>query len=676
MMRKVEQLAGPLRAYVGEVSRELRVEPQDFKRIYAPRVGRLGFCVAPDEVRQRAAWCTVAQWLVGYAVGSLSSDATLADAEDWFLDAESGLPRLAPPIAMVGAIQVCPRDQLFALLPYLLDPLAPGTRRCVLKSTESLGDRLARKGAGIYYTPADVAQYMADTAGVSDASSCLDPACGTGVFLRAALTRGVPSAFGCDHDPLVAEPCAFVLLANELRAIERAHPWRRWHVHRLNIATVDSLLVGPGSHLDEVSQRARAREIQQARASLWRGETPPPALDHAPAHDLGELFPDLVEGADIVLCNPPYARLAGHPDRTRLSENFASLSHDRGRSSIETSTPFVEHGWRLTKAGSGRAAIVVPLSVAFNSTAQFRSLRAAMSHRTGEWRCAFFDRTPDALFGDDVKTRNAILFYDAEAPKGLQTTPLLRWTSRTRSRFFDTIAFTAAGQLEGSEPIPKLGNTHEARLYLATRSLVGQLGDTFVCIEAVRAADAPPAAPNAVFVAPTAYNWLSCSRSLEAWIGDEAVSASALTRIELPDSETADLVYALLCSRLVYWLWRVEGDAFHVTRGFLRDLPFALARLTGPTRCALAAIGVALWGAVRDRPVISVNKGRRTVGFSAAGAPDLQARIDDLVIRGFSLADAVAGVDLGQWYETNVVVDPTDAARASRLARSQEWPRA
>jgi len=28
----------------------------------------------------------------------------------------------------------------------------------------------------------------------------------------------------------------------------------------------------------------------------------------------------------------------------------------------------------------------------------------------GTWRCAFFDREPHALFGEDVETRNAILF--------------------------------------------------------------------------------------------------------------------------------------------------------------------------------------------------------------------------------------------------------------------------
>ena len=676
-MRKVEQIAGPLRAYVADLASILQLESHAFEQLYAPRASGLGFQVKSDELAERAAWALAAQWIVGYVVGSLSPNATLADAEEWFLNDEAGLPRFAPRITMARPVEGSDRDQLFALLPYLLDPLAPATRRCVLKKSALLEDRLARKAAGIFYTPADVAQYMADTAEASHLRHCLDPACGTGVFLRAAQGRGgTVDAYGCDLDPLVPEPCAFVLLANELRAIERAHPWRRWHLHRLNLATVDSLLLVPGSQLDDVARRSRRRELEHAHASLSRGETPPPAHGGAPHYALGDLFPDLIGGADLVLCNPPYARLAEHPDRGRLIQNFASLSECGGRSSIETSGPFVEHAWKLTKPGSGRAALVVPLSVAFNSTPQFRALRRAMSDQPGEWRCAFFDRTPDALFGDDVKTRNAILFYDAIGPSGLATTPVLRWTSRTRSRFFETIRFTTAGDRGGGAPIPKLGSDWEARLYTAARSSAGRFGDCIVGLEAARAIDGPPSPPNAVYVAPTAYNWLGCSRSLDAWCRQDDVSSSALTRIDFPDGETADAAYAVLCSRLVYWLWRVEGDAFHVTRGFLRDLPFPVGSLGGTTRAALSGLGAALWKRVQASPVISVNKGRRTIGFSTTAAPELLDEIDSVLMQAFALTEAIGAVDLARWHETNVVVDPTDATRASRLGRKEEWARA
>ena len=46
MMRKVEQIAGPLRAYVADLASTLRLKRDDFEQLYAPRVSRLGFQVA------------------------------------------------------------------------------------------------------------------------------------------------------------------------------------------------------------------------------------------------------------------------------------------------------------------------------------------------------------------------------------------------------------------------------------------------------------------------------------------------------------------------------------------------------------------------------------------------------------------------------------------------------
>jgi hypothetical protein len=676
MMRKVEQIAGPLRAYVATVASALQPERADFELLYAPRASGLGFQVAEDELAERAAWALAAQWIVGFVVGALSRNTTLAEAETWFLGDDPALPRLGPPIKMSRAVQDSNRDLLFALLPYLLDPLAPATRRCVMKSSELLGDRLARKAAGVYYTPADVAQFMADTAGALHMRHCLDPACGTGVFLRAAQGRGgTVDVYGCDIDPLVPEPCAFVLLADELRAIEAGHPWRRWHLHRLNLATVDSLFLECGSLLDDVARRLRRHELEHARERLSLGEAPPPSQVHAAHYALADLFPDLIDGADLVLCNPPYAPLAENAGRKRLIESFASLSECSGHSHIDTSGPFVEQAWKLIKPDSGRAAVVVPLSVAFNSTPQFRGLRRAMYGQRGEWRCAFFDRTPDALFGDDVKTRNAILFYDAARPRRLATTPILRWTSRTRSRFFASIRFTAVGEIGDRPPIPKLGSDVEARLYATIRAPGGRFGDCVVGLEAARWIDERESPPNVVYVAPTAYNWLSCARSLDAGRDQNDVSSSAYTRLQFPDAETADAAYAILCSRLVYWLWRVEGDAFHVTRAFLRDLPLPITSLDGATRALLADLGAALWSSVEACPVLSVNKGRRTIGFAATAAPELLDKIDRVLFEAFSL-NAIGALELAAWHEANVVVDPSDAARASRLGRTEEWSHA
>ena len=230
MSKKVERIAGPLRDDVRAIAETLNVDGARFRGLYAPRVGLLGFHLAPDEVRDRAAWALAAQWLIAYAAGAIARDANLAAAESWFQGGVEGLPRIAPDGGLSASAGALSAEEAFALLPYLLDQLSPGTRRDVLKNGDSLGDRRARKAAGVYYTPADLAQYMADAIDASSVRSCLDPACGSGVFLRAARARcdaaDAPTGFGCDVAPLAAEQCAFVMLATDLREPSSLAPWK------------------------------------------------------------------------------------------------------------------------------------------------------------------------------------------------------------------------------------------------------------------------------------------------------------------------------------------------------------------------------------------------------------------------------------------------------------------
>ena len=88
----------------------------------------------------------------------------------------------------------------------------------------------------------------------------LDPACGTGVFLRAALVAlkaivpyqsmrelAETLLFGTDIDPWVLNAAAFVLLADSLvdSPDDDFSPFLCWHRLRLNLACVDALRLDP-----------------------------------------------------------------------------------------------------------------------------------------------------------------------------------------------------------------------------------------------------------------------------------------------------------------------------------------------------------------------------------------------------------------------------------------------
>jgi hypothetical protein len=553
-----ESRARPIRQAValihGVFAREL--VSREFLAIFAPRWSSLATAEAYTSHSIRAAWATVGMWTVARLSGDTPPIASLEDAEAWFLgNFQNELPSLAARLdrktwlKAFWLLEEVNYDSAFAdLLPYVLDVHGPGSRLSVMKDASTAHARAAKREAGVFYTPADVADYMAgkaldDLGGTPDPIRCFDPACGSGVFLRALLSvaseRGGPhfdrlafaaeTLYGVDLDPVAVDAACFVLLCDCLEDVRKRgiSPWQAWHALRLNFAATDALNISPPSRrLDaEIENRAKTRH-----ALLSRDDRPLAERDSFGAHGEGDnepwfgiakderpinvLFPEIAEGFDIVMGNPPYAAIGPRPDAAFLEARYSSL---RGKLSVRDDLYplFVEKMWQLTRPQRNSSALVVPLSIAYHRGTQFQACRRKMARQGGRWQCAFFDREPHALFGEDVKTRNAILFRresDQDPPRGqtavVETGPLRKWTSRLRPSLFRSISFTRLEKGDISASIPKLGSPSQARaaavLFERRHSLAYLWSRARSCLpnEALDAPDAPT-----VFIAGTAYNF-------------------------------------------------------------------------------------------------------------------------------------------------------------------------
>jgi hypothetical protein len=533
-----------------------------------------------------------------------------------------------------------------------------------MRDKEQSSHREIRKRQGIYYTPADVANFMVSSALTRDNRTVFDPACGSGVFLRAsALTAGDEdlAVYGCDISPWAVEAAAYVVLSARLRRESDLPPLLQWHLCRMNLATADSLALDPSTSLARAQQNERDIEVRLAQKELLSGSLPPPSASGDALTGLGALFPPLLPGADVLVTNPPYAPLGRRADVESLTSRFNSLVSDRIGRKTNMYPLFVEQAWRLTRA-KGRACLVVPLSLAFSSDPSLRALRKAMQSVSGGWSLCFFDRAPDALFGDDVKTRNAIIGYDGSS-SGIRTSQLLKWTSRTRPALFQAIRDTVL-HTDITDRIPKLGSTEEARLYEGLRSTNWKLGESILSLGSTNRDGGTSLVGDSVYVGRTAYNWLSCMRNLGAYERENGLDQPALTRIVVSRREEADALYATLASRLVYWLWRVEGDGFHVPSSFLTQLPVSLARMNERSLTRLAVLGERLWSKASRAPILSVNKGRRTVSFPTY---HLRSELDDIDACLFDSLGIQPSISLGDWYENLLIVDPQEQRRLARL---------
>ena len=592
---------------------------------------------------ERASWRLVASWLTAVATGAISPEASLADAEQWLtggVDLSRRLPRLTAEEARSELAEIVTRRGLVEMLPYALDPTPHAYRRDVLKDTSARSARRERKQRGSFFTPADVAEHIVELVlNQATPGRVLDPACGTGVFLRCAferLVRGgadrdeaVASLHGVDIDERCVDMTAFVLLVDWLRAggdLQTTSPIAKWQEIRDRLACADTLLVFDG--VKDV-ESLMALELDSARPGWAR------------------------DPFDVIVGNPPYAAVGGRSDAKELGDRFGTLVGCTPSTDIYAA--FVELLCsQLTDHGAG--ALVVPMSIAYGSGQSLSRLRQTAEAVGGRWAFEFFDRTPDALFGDDVKQRTAIVTHAAGSNLEIVTSPVMRWTSRNRSELFDRIPQIKLADPSIATGVPKLGTELQARSLVELRERPGGLADG---IRSSRRAVPPvDGGSAAIYVAGTAYNWLTVYRTGAAiTAGVENPSQSGVLELTFADTIQADAAYAVLTSRLAYWLWKVDGDAFHVPTSWVARIPISLQALDPIRVDKLARLGSALWSSISERPIASLNGGRSTISFCPHSEPHLLDQIDGELI-------AALGLPAGLQIELVTLVD--ELTRAGR----------
>lgn len=692
-----------------------------FSTVFSPRLQRVAITSDVDSTSSRAAWNLVGIWLVARSSDGLVGRLGIPEAELWFRgETQLPAPLLSELISreslwevqqLLGKINL--DAEFWDLLPYLLEHHGPGSRASVMKDPTTAVARTAKRESGVFYTPSDVADYMVEHirqiyAGNFFEARCLDPACGTGVFLlamlRAAVRHAVSRAFhrfdyvtsclhGLDISSQALDSAAFVLLKECLSEVltRGMSPWSAWHLIRLNLVDLDALCIDV-VRVDSSSKSTNESAIRQAICEMLL-RTPsqfvppkvfgnssliedidfgPDLFTRQPLLRLADIFSNPEGSFAIVVGNPPYARLGKRSDYDLLAKRFACLRDATPGPRVNLFPLFVEMMWQFTRPRLSAAAFVTPLSIAFHSGTQYKRCRNAITCNGGRWEFAFFDRQPHALFGEEVKTRNTILFRSESRdtpqrgqPAEIETGPMRKWTSRTRKNLFEKIDFTPVDSINITNGIPKISGIAQARAFMVLR----RREERFVsCCLSIGMCD--PTEPFVqvntprVFVGGTAYNFLNVYRPIELSKEEREfpLSHSAVHCLEFKSEFEAQAAFAILSSRLVFWLWHVLGDGFHVAASLFREIPFGKNSFSTGELARLAAFGDQLWDKLQAHRFVSLNAGKQTIGFRPLSCHGERDHIDAL------LAD-VAGLDvdftseLRQFVHKNTVVDDSDDRR-------------
>ena len=237
------------------------------------------------------------------------------------------------------------------------------------------GDRTARRRLGAYYTPPALADLLVGLGMASHTGArpprTVDPACGTGALLLAALDHLAPDTgdraaragalgalLGVDVDPLAVE-------------VSRLALWLAVGDPALPLAAVASrvrhadALAGPTpAALDAAGIPDDPEGVARWARSQGLGHRPVQAWHHL----LAEAWPDLADpadGVDLVIGNPPFrsplarTTAAGRPPAVVLEQQLgAGLSPY-----ADDAWLFLALAWTLVAPDGGTVALVQPASL-------------------------------------------------------------------------------------------------------------------------------------------------------------------------------------------------------------------------------------------------------------------------------------------------------------------------
>ena len=619
-----------------------------------------GQCVRPHA--ELLAWNLVSIWLTGFSTRRIKSGTSLHEAANWFFDSidEHNPTNLLSRQSLAqadDALAACSQPTSYLeLLPYVLDPHGPGSRLSIRRDNNTRTARIQKRAQGVYYTPADVATYMVNQCfkglGHEQPSMIFDPACGTGVFLRTALkalrersphqtvqSLATSAIFGTDIDAWALDASAFVLLADCLAHTNesKTSPLLLWHRLRLNLARVDALKLGPRSReMRQVSEGERGVVDALASGRLPILQDKPAADAHDKTISISKLFLAPPNGRLVIVGNPPYTTLGERRDVSFLKTRFASLRQTVTRTS-QIYPIFLEQMVRLASGPPAAGTMVLPLSLASNVGNQFVQTRMLIENTPGRWRFAFFDREPHALFGEDVKTRNTILFWqrdDDENSCVVESGPLRKWRGDGRATMFSSIRFTRVlGGIRGG--IPKFEGVSQANAYETLATRWHRLDHVCASIRRMPLKQALSHDECTIFIGATAYNFLNVFLKPKPICvsSTSLLSEHPLHAMEFATTEDTLAAFALLASDLTYWWWHANHDGFHVSKRFLASLPFGIDALSGKYREELAEHGKQLWSRMCTNPIISSNRGRISLAYSPNSFANRRRNIDLALVK-------------------------------------------
>lgn len=523
----------------------------------------------------------------------------------------------------IKTIQNCYKEETFShLLPYALEILEYSERD--LENAER--DRrngiitVKKKKRGIYYTPNDIVYYMVDTC-INELSKLASPysldkfkfidfSCGSGVFLLQILKVLIEKHGKNDVHEYIS------IIESSLFGID------------ISPCAVDNsrfLIISYISSLDTCGKLDYDSLIAILNQNII-------CADATKLHNLNYEYPDFPQKFNCIIGNPPYVTAT---DSKKYSEGFF-------RSNLFI--PFIHNLIDYSEECSV-CALIVPLSFTYSSYVEFKKLRKRIEQDVASWKIENYDRSPDSLFGDDVRSRNCIIVRESNhGLKNICTTGLLRWTSVNRNDFLlSPKIYANISNVSIESFIPKLRSGIELEAY---KTLSNQETSLLQVLKPTS-----PESKTKLVMNCTAYNWICAYDHIPPSVDESGNIFVSKGKKYFSTDTIDDLYFALACLNSVtsFWFWTVIGDGFHVTNRFLEYFGIGKHLFNTITFGQMVDLGKEFSEQLLLYPTQSINKGKIITNYNHMNLMKIVFEIDERIAAALNLSDDFPTL-LHEWY--------------------------
>jgi hypothetical protein len=460
--------------------------------------------------------------------------------------------------------------------------------------------------------------------------SVLDPACGSGEFLLAALRVLEPLYEAC-----LGRMKAFPRVADFREVLDAAGPASRVFIRR---SILERNLYGVDL-LPEAVEVCRFRLLLALAAAQGTVHAPPslPALDAnlragnslagsvttgrasdsgrgCPVHWSTE-FPHVMERGrfDVIVGNPPYLE-------NNTMREPSSLRGFRTASCGNVFALFWERGLDLVRP-TGRLGMIVP--VASICTEDYAPLRDLL-HASGTSVVSSFSDRPSRLFRGLEHGRLCIILHaKGREPGRCFSTGFNKWRAVERPSLFERLSFVETTGLGAGGAVAKVGTPLEVSLLRKIRQEQGGLRDRLVACGGFA---------------------LYCTRKLSHFvqvldfvpaITDEAGCKrrpSELRVLHFATRQERDVFVAVLNSSLFYWLLTVYSDCRNLNKREIEGTPFDFRRASSATLGRLAELAQALMEDIQRNALVRPMRypGQGTLRIQCTYPRQSKQLIDDI----------------------------------------------